>query len=89
MLGWDRRTCRVKLHLANRDSHSVGTDVTQAEDAASAAYADESHILDRPVREYFLDLAALLDGEIDAIGTAVDVAELQARGTDHRIVDDG
>ena len=49
----------VELQLADRDTHAVGAQVAQAEDALAGGDADDAHVLLRPVPQHLLDPAAL------------------------------
>ena len=78
----------VELQLADRDACAVCPEVAQAKDSAAIRDADEPDVLLRPVLQNLLHLAAACDREIHAARLPVNVAELQARFADGRVVHD-
>ena len=76
------------MQLADGNSHAVGAEVSEAENASAVGYADESHIFDGPVAEHFLHVSPARDRQIHAPWTAEDVPELETGLADRRVVDD-
>jgi len=74
----DPTTRRVQVQLANGDAHSVGPEVTEAEDALAVGDDDDVYFLVRPVIQNLLHTAFILDGNVHATRLLKDRSELLA-----------
>src|SRR5260370_5280948 len=82
----DRRTRRIELQLADRDSHAVGADIAEAEDTASCRNADETYIPLRPAAQNFDDPSLHCTRDIHAPRASIDLAEGHTAITNARAV---
>jgi hypothetical protein len=77
----------VELKLSDRNSHAVGAEVAEAEDAPGVGHADDAHVLERPVAQHLLHMTAPRDRQVHAPRAPEDVAKLQAHFADRRVID--
>ena len=87
--GRDAGAGRVKRQLADRDAHAVGAEVPQPEDALSVGDHDNTRLRMRPVAQQLGHPPAVIEADIEAPGSPVDMAELltglaHRRGVDKR-----
>jgi len=87
--GVDAGADRVQGQLAYRDAHAVGSEVAQAEDAFTVGNHDDADIIKRPVAQQFCYPPLILGGDVNAAGTAEDMAELETGLADRGGVDNG
>jgi hypothetical protein len=80
-------TSGMEFQLADGNPGAIGPKVTQTKDAAAVSDADEPDVFLRPVFQNIPDPAPPRDREIHATRLPVDVAELEARLADGRVVD--
>src|SRR5271157_2702054 len=78
----------VQLELANRNTHAVGADVAQAEDAPAGRDTDDAHVRGRPVAQDLSDPTLIVNRNVHAPGAPKYMAELQARFCNGRVVED-
>ena len=83
--GVDPSARRVQRELPDRDAHTVGTQVSEAEDALTVGDDDDADVVDGPVGQHLGNLTTVLDREVHAAGTAEHVGELLARLPDRRV----
>ena len=67
---------RVESQLAHRYSHALSPQVPQAQDPLPVSHTDGPDLRAGPVTQHRQDVAPVLDGDEETLGSAVDVAEL-------------
>ncbi len=86
-LGADAAAGGVERQLADRDPHAAGALVAEAEDPLAVGHHDRLDLGERRVAQDRVDAVAFRIGNEEAPVVPIDLAELLARGTDHRGVD--
>eukprot|EP00960_Hanusia_phi_P068548 766873-Hanusia_phi.AAC.3 len=82
-------TGRVQIQLADRDSHPIRSQISQAQNPLAVCDDSDVNLALRPVVEDAVDVALVLDREVHAAGALEDVAIPHAGQSHHRRVDDG
>ena len=83
----DAREGGVESELAHGDAHALGPQVPQAEDPLAVRHHDGPHVILRPVLEDIIDMALVVDGDEEALGTLERQTKLLARQAHSRGVD--
>ena len=82
MLRIDAGAGSVKRELADRNTHAVDAQVTQAQNALAVGHHDHLHIVRGHIFDQFAHATAVVDRHIQTARIAENVAELLARFTD-------
>jgi len=80
--------CGVQSHFSHGDAHSVGTEVTQAEDSLSVGDHNRPHVRLGPIAQQVVHVALVVDGDEEAARPPVHQAEFLARQPHGRRVHD-
>jgi hypothetical protein len=83
----DPRTRRIESQLADGNTHAVGTEISQTQDAFSIRHDDDLHIILRPVVEYRADRTTIVRRHIEPAWAAEDMRELAAGLADRGRID--
>ena len=88
-MGFNTGTGRVQRQLANWNAHALTTQIAQAQDTLAIRHHNGAHVLDGPIVQDGLDVALVLDRNVQAARSRHNLAPFLTCQANGRRVDDG